>query len=108
MEDAQKLLGAWVQAWGQMGGLPELFDMAAKERHPLHKVPRSVIKPLLAYTLYMVGQQSVSVVAPTSISLMLCYVVGKHGHQQLYKSDVRRFCSHCCHELERIDVVNSY
>ncbi|KAL3161638.1 hypothetical protein ABBQ32_010493 [Trebouxia sp. C0010 RCD-2024] len=37
VEDAQRLLGAWVQAWGQMGGLPELFDMAAQERHPLQK-----------------------------------------------------------------------
>lgn len=36
--DAQKLLGAWIQAWSQMGGLAELFDMAAKERHPLQKV----------------------------------------------------------------------
>lgn len=38
LDDAQKLLAAWVKAWGQMGGLPELFDMAAKERHPLQKV----------------------------------------------------------------------
>lgn len=37
-EDAQKLLAAWIQAWGQMGGLAELFDMAAKEIHPLQKV----------------------------------------------------------------------
>ena len=37
-QDAQKLLAAWTQAWSQLQGLPELFDMAAKERHPLQKV----------------------------------------------------------------------
>lgn len=36
--DAQKLLAAWIQVWGQMGGLAELFDMAATEIHPLQKV----------------------------------------------------------------------
>lgn len=51
MEDAQRLLGAWVQAWGQMGGLPELFDMAAQESHPLQKVPWSAIVLQLTYTL---------------------------------------------------------
>lgn len=55
MEDAQRLLGAWVQAWGQMGGLPELFDMAAQERHPLQKVPWSALRLQLTYTLSVAG-----------------------------------------------------
>ena len=38
LEDAEKLLVMWVYAWTQFNGLPDLFDMAASERHPLQKV----------------------------------------------------------------------
>ncbi|DBA72271.1 TPA: hypothetical protein ACH3X2_010653 [Trebouxia sp. C0005] len=37
VEDAKKLLAAWVYAWTQFDGLPDLFDMSASERHPLQK-----------------------------------------------------------------------
>jgi len=41
VEDAKKLSAAWVYAWTQFDGLPDLFDMAASERHPLQKVHHS-------------------------------------------------------------------
>ena len=41
VEDAKKLLAAWVYAWTQFDGLPDLFDMAATERLPLQKVHHS-------------------------------------------------------------------
>ena len=36
--DAQKLLAMWAYAWTRFDGLPELFDIAATERHSLQKV----------------------------------------------------------------------
>ena len=45
VEDAKKLLAAWVYAWTQFDGLPDLFDMAASERHPLQKVHHSQPPP---------------------------------------------------------------
>ncbi|DBB03198.1 TPA: hypothetical protein ACH3X1_000010 [Trebouxia sp. C0004] len=37
VEDAKKLLAGWVYVWTQFDGLPDLFDMAASQRHPLQK-----------------------------------------------------------------------
>ena len=54
VEDAKKLLAAWVYAWTQFDGLPELFDMAASERHPLQKVHHS---------------------QPPSISVLVCLLI---------------------------------
>ena len=41
VEDAERMLFAFRHVWSQFQGLPELFDMAAKERHPLQKVQQS-------------------------------------------------------------------
>ncbi len=43
LQDSKQLLGAWVRAWDQFDGLPELFDMAATEQHPLQKVPHCML-----------------------------------------------------------------
>jgi len=90
VEDAKKLLAAWVYAWTQFDGLPDLFDMAATERHPLQKVRHSQPPSICVLACLLIAVCSCS--QQTHACCLIMMTLGIYSSAAVWSAP-------CCHLL---------